>query len=301
MGMDVRDLEVFLAVVTEGSFGRAATSLVMTQPSVSERMMRLERSVGASLFARSARGAALTSAGEELLPYASRCVALLAEAGEAVRTLEGVPRLRVAVHSTFAPRAVPLVLEAIESLPRRVTVRDAHTEDVIAMLVDGLTDVGFIVPVPVPRGLRRVALPPDPVVCVVGSSHARSRSKRMQVADLADTMIAVNPWGSGAVAFTEMLRAGGIQPWRVVEVPDARTAAVLALDDDYVSVMTRSSVERELRDNSLVPLAITDLPSWTVALELVYPMSMQSDVAIARIVELAKASSRAARGGAAWA
>lgn len=295
MSMDVRDLEVFLAVVAEGSFGRAATSLVMTQPSVSERVVRLERSVGASLFTRSARGAALTSAGEELAPYASRCLALLAEAGEAVRTLESVPRLRVAVHSTFGPRALPLVLAAIESLPRRVTVRDGHTEDVIAMLVDGLADVGFIVPVPLPRGLRRVALPLDPVVCVVQPAHALARSQRIRVADLADTLIAVNPWGTGAAAFSELLRVAGSPPWRIVAVPDAHTAAVLALDHGYVSVVTRSTVERELGDKRLVALTITDLPSWTVALELVY-RTITEDDAIARIVQFARASPTGVRG-----
>ena len=55
MAFDFRDLECFLAVEREGSFGRAATMLMVTQPAVSERIRHLERVVGRALFVRSFR------------------------------------------------------------------------------------------------------------------------------------------------------------------------------------------------------------------------------------------------------
>jgi len=68
MMIEVQDMSVFLAVVREGSFGRAATTLLLSQPSVSERGARLEQIVGARLFDRNNRGAILTPAGQRLLP-----------------------------------------------------------------------------------------------------------------------------------------------------------------------------------------------------------------------------------------
>src|SRR6478752_5141938 len=109
MALDLRDLEVFLAVVRHGSFGRAAASLIVTQPAVSDRIRHLERVVGTDVFERTARGAVLTAAGEQLLPYAERCTALAAEAEAAIRDGEHFPRFVIAVHSTFAHRTVPMV------------------------------------------------------------------------------------------------------------------------------------------------------------------------------------------------
>lgn len=60
-------LRSFLAVVDTGSMTRAAERRRLTQPAVSLQIRRLEELLGTSLFQRSARSIALTSAGEMLL------------------------------------------------------------------------------------------------------------------------------------------------------------------------------------------------------------------------------------------
>ena len=63
--------------------------------------------------------------------------------------LDGSPRLRVSVHATFAAsRVVPLVLRSLDGLHRSVKVRDAHSDAIVAALLDGACDIGFIVPAP---------------------------------------------------------------------------------------------------------------------------------------------------------
>src|ERR1700683_4228468 len=171
MTIQTDDIAVFLAVVREGSFGRAATALLVSQPAISDRVARLEREVGTSLFHRSTRGAPLTPAGDVFLPYARRTVDLLDDAAATLSTLDEAPRLRIAVHATFAHRVVPLVLRSLHAVRRSVKVRDAPTNTIIAALLDGGCDVGFVVPGARPRQLRFVALPPDPVVAVVAPTH----------------------------------------------------------------------------------------------------------------------------------
>src|SRR5580700_2749860 len=100
------DIETFIEVVEKGSFGRAAGSMLVSQPAISDRILRLENVVGSGLFARRARGVVLTPAGERFLPYAKRIVGLLSEACGAARATDRPERIRVGVHSTFAPQAV---------------------------------------------------------------------------------------------------------------------------------------------------------------------------------------------------
>ena len=67
---------MFLAVVDHGSIGRAAAAVDMTQPGVSQQMLRLEKIVGQKLFARGRNGVKLTRHGELLVNYANRAVEL---------------------------------------------------------------------------------------------------------------------------------------------------------------------------------------------------------------------------------
>lgn len=80
-----RDLEIawlrsFVTAVRVGSISRAATALGHTQPALSQQLRKLESAVGHPLLNRSPSGVLPTRAGEELLPYAERILALSAQA-----------------------------------------------------------------------------------------------------------------------------------------------------------------------------------------------------------------------------
>ncbi|MEU6823739.1 LysR family transcriptional regulator [Streptomyces atriruber] len=89
--VDPRLLRAFVAVAEELHFTRAATRLYVAQQALSRDVRRLERELGAVLFARSTRQVALTADGERLLPYARRVLAaqddLVAAATGAARPL----------------------------------------------------------------------------------------------------------------------------------------------------------------------------------------------------------------------
>ena len=87
--MDLRRLEIFAKVAELGSFSRAAEALALTQPTVSEHVRALEDELGVQLLDRLGRGAAPTHAGELLLGYARRLLALSREARQALDQLQG--------------------------------------------------------------------------------------------------------------------------------------------------------------------------------------------------------------------
>ncbi|MDN5605291.1 MAG: LysR family transcriptional regulator, partial [Kocuria sp.] len=73
--MDVKHLRYFLAVARELNFTRAARSLYISVPPLSQRIRELEAELGSSLFERNTRHTSLTPEGERLLPLAARIVA----------------------------------------------------------------------------------------------------------------------------------------------------------------------------------------------------------------------------------
>ncbi len=85
--IELRHLRSFVAVAEELNFGRAATSLYLSQPALSRQIRSLERLVGCELLRRSTRRVELTLAGEALL---NRARALLADLDSAVTMTRSV-------------------------------------------------------------------------------------------------------------------------------------------------------------------------------------------------------------------
>lgn len=277
MSLSSRELEVFASAVEAGSFGGAARTLLVSQPSVSESIAKLEARVGAQLFVRSARGVTPTPAGEALLPFAQHQQSLLSDALSAVRATAETQRLNIAVHSTFAPRIVPLVLDTIADRPRRLDLRDAHSDEVISLVADGDADAGFIVPHTTPRGIASCRLPDDPICCAVARSHPFGRTRRGRLVDLDGHEIAFNRWGTGADTFADLLSRHHGSAERQRSVADARTAVVLAARHGHVAFVARSAIEVEVETGTLCEVEIADLPSWTVDLDLIYRTNTTDD------------------------
>src|SRR6185369_2192178 len=103
--MDLSDLKIFSAVVREGSVTRAAQLLYRVQSNVTTRIRQLEEDVGVALFIREGKRLHLSPAGQVLLDYADRLLALAEEARNAVQDPRprGVFRLG-AMESTAAVR-----------------------------------------------------------------------------------------------------------------------------------------------------------------------------------------------------
>jgi DNA-binding transcriptional LysR family regulator len=284
MTVQTDDLAAFVAVAREGSFGRAASALLVSQPAISERMARLERALGATLFTRSARGTTLTGAGQQLLPFANRTLELLREAADAVQSVEEAPRLRVSVHVTFAPRVVPLVLEALAGVPRSIKLRDAHSDEIVAMLLDGVTDIGFVVAGARPRPLTFVTLPPDPVICVCAATHEfGARPVALSELGRGTHRLAFNRWGDGAGDFVKRLQRAGVAEWRWVECSDALTALALAHSEGFVALVPASVAAERLDSGELVRCEVGPLPKWSLPLSLAYRTGDANDPAVIAI------------------
>ncbi|MBZ4422669.1 LysR family transcriptional regulator [Myxococcus sp. RHSTA-1-4] len=94
------DARLFLAIAETGSFSGAARLLRIGQPTVSRRLAALEYAVGATLFRRSADGAALTAAGERLVLPAKKMAEWAGELHRAAESADNSPRGLVRVTSS---------------------------------------------------------------------------------------------------------------------------------------------------------------------------------------------------------
>lgn len=108
--MDLSALTIFRAVVRENGVTRAAAKLNRVQSNVTTRIRQLEETLGTDLFIRDGRRLVLTPAGEALLPYAERLLALAEEARHAVTENRPQGRLRLGTMESTAASRLPRVL-----------------------------------------------------------------------------------------------------------------------------------------------------------------------------------------------
>src|SRR5258708_21367350 len=83
--MDLSDLRIFSTVVRQGGVTRAAERLHRVQSNVTTRIRQLEEDLGVALFIREGKRLHLAPAGQVLLDYADRLLALADEARMAVQ------------------------------------------------------------------------------------------------------------------------------------------------------------------------------------------------------------------------
>ena len=85
--MSLHQLRCFLATYELGSLTAAAEHLGYAQPSISEQIRTLEKSIDAKLFRRVGRGVVPTTVADSLRPHAERTLASAAEAQKAIESV----------------------------------------------------------------------------------------------------------------------------------------------------------------------------------------------------------------------
>lgn len=114
--LDLDILRTLIVAHDLGGYGQAAARLGRTPSAVSLQMKRLQEVAGASLFRKDGRGVALTEAGEIVLRYGRRMLALNDELLHAVRGAALAGSVRLGCSQDFAETVLPEVLSQFTRL-----------------------------------------------------------------------------------------------------------------------------------------------------------------------------------------
>ncbi len=149
---------IFFGRSCENGVTRAAAKLNRVQSNVATRIRQLEEQLGTELFTREGRRLVLTPAGETLLPYAERLLALADEARHAVA--ENQPRGRSARSARWKARRRPACRSrSLSTTTAGSRWRAELVTGVTRKLIDGMRDFEL--------DAALVARSPDPRVAPV--------------------------------------------------------------------------------------------------------------------------------------
>jgi len=165
--MDLSDLRIFTAVVREGGITRAAEKLHRVQSNVTTRIRQLEEKLDVQLFIRAGKRLRLAPAGQTLIDYADRILALAEEAETAVRDARPRGLFRLGAMESTAAVRLPAPLTALNDRFPEISLelRTGNPVQLATALAAGELDAALVAEgVPDAKFDHMVAFLEEPVI-----------------------------------------------------------------------------------------------------------------------------------------
>ena len=146
--MELQQLRYVLAVARTGNFSRAAQQCHVSQPSLSQQILKLEDELGEQLFDRLRKRAQLTPVGEAFVRRAARILNEVESAGREARQAKELVSGTVCVGAlpTIAPYLLPTVVRrfAAQFPGVQIIVQEDTTARMLEMLAEGEVDFAIV-------------------------------------------------------------------------------------------------------------------------------------------------------------
>lgn len=241
------------------SFQRAAQALNYAQSTVSAQVRALEEELGVPLFERLGRAILLTEAGERLVPYAEKLLALAEETrAEVASGLPAQGLLTIRVPETLAIYRLPAVLAWFRRRWPGVGlsfITCAH-DSLAADLAKGVTDLAFLLAESiVAPDLEAQALAFEPLVLVASPGHPLAALPVCPLAALEDQdLLLTRTDCSYRKLLQQALAQEGVRPGAILELNSIEAIKRCLAAGLGLSLLPRVAVRDELRQGRLTSL-----------------------------------------------
>ncbi|HGA9207175.1 TPA: LysR substrate-binding domain-containing protein [Salmonella enterica subsp. enterica serovar Saintpaul] len=261
--MRLRHLHTFVAVAQQGTLGRAAETLNLSQPALSKTLNELEQLTGTRLFERGRLGAQLTVPGEQFLTHAVKVLDALNTAGQALNRKEDASAdvVRVGALPTAALGILPAAIGRFHQQQKSTSLQVATMNNtmLLAGLKSGEIDLGIgrMSDPELMGGLNYELLFLESLKLVVRPGHPLLQ-ETITLSRVMEWPVVVSPKGTVPRQNAEaLLQSQGCKmPAGCIETLSASLSRQLTVDYDYVWFVPSGAVKEDLRQATLVSLPV---------------------------------------------
>lgn len=289
-----RRLQVFHAVAKHLSFTRAADALFMTQPAVTFQIKQLEEQYNTRLFERRPGSISLTPAGELVLAYAEKILALSDEMETRLSEMTGEMRgpLLVGASTTIAEFMLPKVLGEFNALYPQVRARliVANSESIETRVTEHTIDVGLIEAPAKLSGLASLICCEDELRVICAPDYPLAGRKSVKPQELVDYEFISREPGSGTREITDRyFREHKIAPEQLktqMELGSPEALKGVVSTGLGFAIVSRAVVNKEMQLGELVAISLK--PPLKRSLYLIHPQDRFQSRLSATFVEFAR-------------
>ncbi|EDV7888892.1 LysR family transcriptional regulator [Salmonella enterica subsp. enterica serovar Yoruba] len=259
----LRHLHTFVAVAQQGTLGRAAETLNLSQPALSKTLNELEQLTGTRLFERGRLGAQLTVPGEQFLTHAVKVLDALNTAGQALNRKDDASAdvVRVGALPTAALGILPAAIGRFHQQQKSTSLQVATMNNtmLLAGLKSGEIDLGIgrMSDPELMGGLNYELLFLESLKLVVRPGHPLLQ-ETITLSRVMEWPVVVSPKGTVPRQNAEaLLQSQGCKmPAGCIETLSASLSRQLTVDYDYVWFVPSGAVKEDLRQATLVSLPV---------------------------------------------
>ncbi|HBR1111411.1 TPA: LysR family transcriptional regulator [Klebsiella pneumoniae] len=262
--IELRQLHYFLLLSRELHFGRAAALAFITQPALSQQIVKLEEQVGVLLFQRDRRRVQLTPAGEILVKGVEKIFNELDSTLNMARKSGNESSLSLAlgmVEYTGLPFIPPALIWLQARYPEvKISRHEMNAEGQIAALISRAIDIGF--------GVPTMSLPPEEQVVarriitshwalLVCNTHPFAHRDSIKVDELAGERLIVPARSVNAPLYDAVVfrcRSAGFTPNFVYETMQAQMGITLVKQGLGIMLGAGYVFSTQEEDMSVVPV-----------------------------------------------
>jgi len=263
--MELSQLEAFLEAVERGSFRRAAEALLLSQPSLSTRIQRMEDALGVPLFHRMARGVRLTDMGQTFLPFAQRAMESLRLGTEVLESVRHASAgiLNMATARVIGTYILPGILrEFQQQYPEtNLHIKIGESSEVLQMVLNEEVQIGLARYMQHPD-VDMIHLYDEEAVLVAHPRNAFAISGKASMQEVAqEPLILYDPGDPGSSYFTlinRLCREAGVTPKVEMNLDSVEAVKNMVELDLGISFLPRSGVRQSLESGTLVQIPLAE-------------------------------------------
>ncbi|WP_456312179.1 LysR family transcriptional regulator [Pseudomonas shirazensis] len=264
--MDFR-LKVFYTVALRLNFTKAATELYITQPAVSKHIQELEETYKTKLFERNGSKIALTPAGEILLKHTKNIFEIYREIDFDMSSFisERQGLLRLGTSTTISQYIISPVLARFHQKQKEIKVNllNGNTEQIENALINKEIEIGIVEGQSKNQSIKYVQFLKDELVLVCNSKNPLAKQNEISLDDLKSLQFITRERGSGTLEVIEYaLKQVGVKLSDLqIEMQLGSTESIKSylLNSDCFAFMSIHAVNKELKNNELIVLDVTNL------------------------------------------
>ncbi|MDZ4164627.1 MAG: LysR family transcriptional regulator [Smithellaceae bacterium] len=243
----LKSLMVFCEVVRQKSFSRAAETLFMTQPGVSNHIAHLEEQVGSILLKRAKGTVELTKEGRVIYRHADRILQKATELEQVIKSGKGnpSPRLRIGTTPVYSSLIMPHIINSFQTAYPQVVVKldVGSSEELEKKLSLRDKDIVIVANPGITRKLHALSLAKEELVVITPKDHVLSGKQAVAIEDIANYPLILREEGSATRKLVlSSLKMNNINVSVLIEVQSTDFIKEWVLQGRGISVVIKRAI-----------------------------------------------------------
>ncbi|MEY8757450.1 LysR family transcriptional regulator [Peribacillus frigoritolerans] len=273
-------LKTFVTLVEVKNFTKTAEILLMSQPSVSLHIKKLEEEFQTKLFLRSPKFLKVTLTGEILYDRAKQMITIYEQTRQDIqehdRSIKG--ELKIGASFTIGEYILPsLLIDLQEEYPElELQVVIGNTEEIVQAVRLYKVDIGLIEGQTNEKELSVHPFMQDELFIVSSNNHELANKEDVEITDLHDQAWVTREVGSGTREYlNHVIRSNGLKIKSILTISSNQgIKETLIKNGAGLALLSRSVIERDVQNKILSIIQVKD-ESFNRTLSYVYSPIMK--------------------------